>query len=137
MIHKGRNSNLRQVTTPHSVNPFRLLEWLNSVGSNQFVFEGGFAWCLFCTHQDSRGRQDGKPVKWTGESFARSLFSFRAVPSDEKDFHEDGARDGGDTSQGIQDKVKSFEAALSALGPGKNAAKVHIQEAFRRAKEVS
>ena len=39
--------------------------------------------------------------------------------------------------QGTQDKVKSLEAALSVLGPEENAAKEQIQEALRRAKEVS
>ena len=38
---------------------------------------------------------------------------------------------------GNQDKVRSLEAALSALGPEETAAKVQIQEALRRAKEVS
>ena len=122
MIHQGRNSNWACE-----------FSWLKP-----FLFEGDFVWCLFCARQtDSRGPQDGDPVRWTGESFARSLFSLRAVASGEEDFHEDRAREGGGTSQGTQDKVKSLEAALSALGPEENAAKVQIQEAVRRAKEVT
>ena len=36
---------------------------------------------------------DGDPVRWMGESVARSLSSFRAVASGEEDSTEDGARE--------------------------------------------
>ena len=43
----------------------------------------------------------------------------------------------GNKSPVVQDKISSLEAALSALGPEEIAAKEPLQEALRRAKEVS